>query len=302
VRGATDAAIAAYLWRGGDSSGLNVRDLAISFGGIRAVQGVTFLAKARQVTSLIGANGAGKTTIVNLISGFYTADKGSIALNEMELSGAPAWKIARAGNRALLPDCETVRDPDGAGKCAGRDAPGTAGNPLARPWPNTEIATALGCCGFPGYRGDPEVYAGTLPHAERRLVEIARALATQPKVLLLDEPAAGLLKPEREALRTLVPAIAQLGIAVVLIEHDTSLVMEISDYIVVLDAGRLLAEGTPPEIHGNPRVREAYFGGADVSSPPGRAALKNGRDRIARQKRSGGLRHGDGCSRIYRSR
>lgn len=276
MRGATEAAIAAYLSRDGDGSGLNVRDLAISFGGIRAVQGVTFLAKVGQVTSLIGANGAGKTTIVNLISGFYTADKGSIALNEMELSGAPAWKIARAGiartyQTAKLFETQTVLENVLAAMRRGR-----LGNPLARPWPDTEIATALGLLRFSGYRGDPEVSAGALPHAERRLVEIARALATRPRVLLLDEPAAGLLKPEREALRTLVPAIAQLGIAVVLIEHDTSLVMEISDYIVVLDAGRLLAEGTPPEIHANPRVREAYFGGAGAASPQGRAALKTG--------------------------
>jgi ABC-type branched-subunit amino acid transport system ATPase component/ABC-type branched-subunit amino acid transport system permease subunit len=267
--GATDAEIGEFLSRTGGSAGLTVRDIAIAFGGIRAVQGVTFLAKAGQVTSLIGPNGAGKTTVVNLISGFYAADNGSIALDGAELSGAPAWKVARAGiartyQTAKLFETQTVCENVLIAMRRGR-----LGNPLARPWSDAEIRTALGLLRFSGYRGDPDAGAGTLPHADRRLVEIARALAMRPKVLLLDEPAAGLMKPVREGLRALLPKIAQLGIGVVLIEHDTSLVMEISDYIVVLDAGKLLAEGTPAEVRTNALVRNAYFGGPAVSRSRG---------------------------------
>src|SRR5262249_19645728 len=123
-----------------------------------------------------------------------------------------------------------------------------------------DIATAHALLTFVGYRGDPEALAGSLAHIDRRLVEIARALALRPKVLLLDEPAAGLTYTAKMALQSLIARIARLGIAVILVEHDMPLVMQISDHFVVLEAGRLLAQGQPSEIRANPEVIRAYLG------------------------------------------
>ncbi len=249
---------------------LSVRGLGRVFGGVRAVHDLSFDTLAGGVTSLIGPNGAGKTTVLNMLSGFYQPTTGSFALEGKPLAGEvsdkalrqAAWQIARAGvartyQTSQLFGTLSVEDNvalalDG-GKLGGLLQAARFHAPALR-----ESARALlARC---GYTGAPDALAADLPHVDRRLVEIARALATQPQVLLLDEPAAGLSTEDKERLGALLRSIAASGIGVVVVEHDMSLVMAVSDRIVVIDAGQLLAVGSPAEVRANPVVRRAYLG------------------------------------------
>ena len=220
---------------------LDASRLTIAFGGVKAASDVSLRAEPGKVTSLIGPNGAGKTTVLNMLSGFYRPDAGSIAIGGQEIAGHAAWRIARAG--------------------------------LARTYQTTQlfgsmsVAENLAIAGggeellaFVGYRGDVDARAAGLPHVDKRLVEIARALATRPAVLLLDEPAAGLSREGKARLATLLRRIAASGVALVLVEHDMPVVMGISDTVVVLDAGAVIAAGSPAEVQRDPAVRKAYLG------------------------------------------
>ncbi len=278
-RGET-ADIAAFLSKPCGSAALEIGGLGISFGGVRAVENVSFAAKPGRVTSVIGPNGAGKTTVLNMIGGFYVPQSGSIRLGAEELAGAAAWKIARAGiartyQTAML--FETLSVIDNVLIAMRRGHLGGFFSALATA---KDRAIAAGLLDFAGYRGDMDALASDLPHIDRRLVEIARALATKPAVLLLDEPAAGLMKSDKDALQRLLASIAKLGIAIVLVEHDMLLVMGISGHIVVLDGGRLLAEGTPPEVRQNPKVLEAYLGSGQLCARPRLAPLGSTRDTV----------------------
>lgn len=240
---------------------LRVEGLGISFGGVKAAAGVSLEAQPGAVTSVIGPNGAGKTTVLNMIGGFYRPDAGTIRLGDgKDLAGAPAYQVARAGIArtyqttqlfGTLSVLENVR-------IAGADA-----------------ATAEALLAFVGYAGALAARADDLPHVDRRLVEIARALATRPRVLLLDEPAAGLMRADKDALSGLLRRIADAGIAVILVEHDMAMVMGISDHVVVLDAGRPIAAGAPAAIRENPQVIAAYLGGTQTRAR-GRAAPWDG--------------------------
>ncbi len=252
--------------RGGEA--LVVENIGIRFGGIRAAEGVSVRAEAGAVTSLIGPNGAGKTTVLNMISGFYRPQAGAIRLGGRDLAGAPAHAIARAGIARTYQTTRLFGSLGVLDNVALARAPGR----LWRRSGAEDRAAAAALLDFVGYTGDVDRPAAELPHVDRRLVEIARALAGRPRVLLLDEPAAGLTRADTDALGGLLRRIAGQGIAVVLVEHDMPLVMGVSDAILVMDAGRPIAHGTPAAIRHDPAVIRAYLGGADTPARPRTAA------------------------------
>lgn len=241
---------------------LAAQGLTMQFGGVRAVSKLHFEAPSASVTSLIGPNGAGKSTALNMLGGFYRPTAGGFTLGEVVLTGQSAMEIARRGvartyQTSQLFGSLSVLDNVVLAMHRGRLGPllGAAGrlDPML-----TDCARSLiAWCGYTGY---PDTLAADLPHVDRRLVEIARGLASDPEALLLDEPAAGLSREDKERLGTLLRRIADAGVTVLLVEHDMTLVMGISDQVVVLDAGVRLAVGTPAQVQANPAVQHAYLG------------------------------------------
>uniref|UniRef100_UPI0035AEEF14 branched-chain amino acid ABC transporter ATP-binding protein/permease n=1 Tax=Hylemonella sp. TaxID=2066020 RepID=UPI0035AEEF14 len=241
---------------------LAAQGLTMQFGGVRAVSDLHFSAPAAAVTSLIGPNGAGKSTALNMLGGFYLPTAGAFALGDAALTGQSAMQIARRGvartyQTSQLFGSLSVLDNVVLAMHRGRLGPllGAAGR--LDPALTTRARELIRWC---GYTGHPDTLAADLPHVDRRLVEIARALASDPEALLLDEPAAGLSREDKERLGTLLRRIADAGVTVLLVEHDMTLVMGISDQVVVLDAGVRLAVGTPAEVQANPAVQQAYLG------------------------------------------
>ncbi len=241
---------------------VDVTDLSIAFGGVRAVQNVSFTAQPGHVTSVIGPNGAGKTSALNLLCGFYRPTSGTVKLGDRDLTGLPSHTLARLGVARTfqttqlfgsLTIIENTLLAETAGKLGG------IVSPLRNP-ESERFARSL--LRFAGVDGDLDRPAESLPHGEKRLVEIARSLALRPKVLLLDEPAAGLSKGDKQRLTELLRRIADLGVAVIIVEHDMLMIMALSDHIVVLDGGKRIAVGGPADIRNDPLVRKAYLGDA----------------------------------------
>ena len=264
--------VAAILTRTGDA-GLSVSGLSVNFGGVRAVSDLAFEARPGKITSIIGPNGAGKSTALNLIGGFYRADSGSVHLGERDITGLPSNLVARAGVARTYQTTQlfanmSVIDNVLVALSGGR-------LDWARLFaPDRDVqarATAENLLAAVGYRGRLAALAGALPHVDKRLVEIARALALRPTVLLLDEPAAGLDEADTKRLGDLLASLARFGIVVVLVEHDMKLVMSVSDHIVVLDAGMKIAEGSPATVARDPAVLKAYLGEGDGADRARRA-------------------------------
>jgi len=266
---------------------LKLENLSISFGGIQAVTGLAFTAEPGAVTSLIGPNGAGKTTVLNMLSGFYRPDSGTIRLGVEALEGRPAYRAARAGVARTYQTSQLFGSMSVLDNLVIAQARGRLGVPLFRAERTARreaVVRAEALATFVGYRGDMLRRAADLPHVDRRLLEIARALATEPAVLLLDEPAAGLSREDKERIGKLLREVAAGGVAVVLVEHDMSLVMGISDRVVVIDAGARIAAGTPVNVQQDPAVKLAYLGEgtraevkATAHRAPGEPMLQVGR-------------------------
>jgi ABC-type branched-subunit amino acid transport system ATPase component/ABC-type branched-subunit amino acid transport system permease subunit len=253
--------VAAHLRRDAAAS-LSVSGLSVNFGGVRAVAALGFEAKPGAITSLIGPNGAGKSTVLNLIGGFYLADSGTVRLGERDISGLSSNRVAQAGLARTYQTAQLFTHMpviDNVLVALGRGRLGVAS--LFAPDRDAENrALAESLLAYVGYRGPLETLAGALPHVDKRLVEIARALALGPGVLLLDEPAAGLDEADTERLGQLLISLARFGIVVLLVEHDMKLVMGVSDHVVVLDAGQKIAEGAPRTVAADPAVLKAYLG------------------------------------------
>lgn len=254
--------VSAYLASGPVGSTLSVHNLSISFGGVHAVKSLSFQAKAREITSLIGPNGAGKSTALNLVCGFYRPDSGSVKLGNRDVTRLISHQIAKAGiartyqTSQLFSDISVLDNILIALRCGRLGASRIFR--VDRDPALLEIAEGL--LAFVGYKGSVECLSGTLAHVDKRLVEIARALAIKPGVLALDEPAAGLDAQDTDRLGELLLKIAKTGIAVILVEHDMQLVMSISSRVVVLDAGIKIADGSAREVAANDIVLKAYLG------------------------------------------
>jgi branched-chain amino acid transport system ATP-binding protein len=246
---------------------LKATGIGISFGGIKAIDDVSFSVSPGQILSIIGPNGAGKTTLFNVISGVYEA-QGTVDLAGENVSGyAPDKLAARGLSRTFqnlqifqrMTSCENVMVGRHLRENCNLFADLFRFPSVTRQNRSTREA-ALEFLDSVGLRDSADLFAGSLSYGACKRLEIARALAAEPRVLLLDEPAAGCNAVETEEIDSLIRKVADKGIAVVLIEHDMKLVMKISDRILVLDRGKPLVEGTPSEIRSNPAVLEAYLG------------------------------------------
>jgi branched-chain amino acid transport system ATP-binding protein len=247
---------------------LQVSDLTLKFGGVTAVDGLTFTVNEGDILSVIGPNGAGKTSAFNCITGFYKPSEGRVLLAGDDITRLRPSAVAEKGvsrtfqNLRLFGEL-TVLDNVRAGmhlRMKQNPLDALLHTPRFRRSEADATTEAHKWLDFVGLRGDRGGLTRNLPYGEQRRVEIARALARGPKLLLLDEPAAGLNHGEKQELLDLLRRIGELGIAVVLIEHDMGLVMQISHRIVVLNFGKEIADGTPEEIRNDPAVVEAYLG------------------------------------------
>lgn len=243
---------------------LTVSQVSIQFGGIRAVDQVSLRAEPGTITAVIGPNGAGKTTLLNLISGFYPPQQGTVQLGDRDLTTLASHQIATVGvsrtfQATRLFNSLSVLDNlrvAAAGAQLGSLLGALTGHGRSQ-GPERQILEMLA---FVGYRGNVHQSAAALSFGDRRLVEMARALISRPQVLLLDEPAAGLGKEDKRTLAQLIRRIASTGIKVILIEHDMELVMGISDTVLVLDSGEMIAAGPPATVQRDSQVLAAYLG------------------------------------------
>ncbi|MDX2203596.1 MAG: ABC transporter ATP-binding protein [Hyphomicrobiaceae bacterium] len=242
---------------------LEVEDLSISFGGLHAVDGVTFAADRHRITTVIGPNGAGKSTLFNLVSGALRPVRGRVRLDGRDVTGAPPFRMQAAGLArsfqitALffgLTVAENLRL--GAQRL---EPTGRLWAPVRRSGRAQARVQAL--LEQFGLADKAEYLVGALSHGEQRRLEIAVALAAEPKVLLLDEPTQGMSHGDTEVTAAFIRKLAQ-DVTILLIEHDIGLVMDLSDKVVVMHQGRKIAEGPPAAVRADPAVQSAYFGHA----------------------------------------
>ncbi len=249
---------------------LQATGIGVRFGGVRALDDVSLTLRPGEICGLIGPNGAGKTTLFDVLSGIRRPDEGRVHLGGTDVTRrSPVWRarhgMRRTFQRQQLFGQLTVADNLVVAQEWRGGGGGLAADLLAAPTRRTyerdrrtRAADVLRACGLDDL-GD--AYAGALPVGRARMVELARAVADPPGVLLLDEPASGMTADERRHLSSVIRRLSdEEGCAVLLVEHNVAFVMELSARVVVLDLGRVLAEGTPAEVHADQRVRDAYLG------------------------------------------
>jgi branched-chain amino acid transport system ATP-binding protein len=247
---------------------LQIEDLRVNYGHIQALKGISLQVAEREVVAILGANGAGKTTLFNLITGLYQPSAGTVHLNGRSLAGHKPHELAPLGMCRTFQNLQICMNMGALENVMlGRHrhlSQGTLASLLKLPALRrgdrhcreqcAELMAFVGCGQYLNR------HASAMPYGALKRLEIARALASEPDILLLDEPAAGLNRTETDALREVIRKIADQGITVVLVEHDMKLVMSVSDQVLVLCYGRKLADGTPEQIRANPEVIDAYLG------------------------------------------
>jgi branched-chain amino acid transport system ATP-binding protein len=240
---------------------LQVQDVSKRFGGLQALTHVTFDLPEGQILGLIGPNGAGKTTLFNVINGVYTPSAGRVIFRGEDITGKPSYEVSRRGlaraHQVVRPLTElTVRENVMVGACFGREG-------LSLGAASRKAEEALAQVGLADRADQP---SGNLNVAQKKRLELARALAAKPYLLLLDEVLAGLNPSEIAGMMDTVRAIRDEGFTILMIEHVMQAVMSISDRIIVLDYGELIAAGSPEEVVNNPQVIEAYLGDPDMTA------------------------------------
>jgi branched-chain amino acid transport system ATP-binding protein len=263
---------------------LEVERLTMRFGGLVAIDDLSFTAQQRQITAIIGPNGAGKTTVFNCLTGFYKPTVGQLTFHadgqQLLLEQMEGFRIARAGVARTFQNIRlfgqmsvlenlVVAQHNALMRASGYTVLGVLGVASYRHAEEAAVEQARDWLGRIGLIERADWNAANLPYGDQRRLEIARAMCTQPKLLCLDEPAAGLNPRETAELGQLLMRIRdEFGIGVLLIEHDMSVVMGISDHIVVLDYGRRIADGAPDQIKNDPNVIKAYLGETEEEELP----------------------------------